>query len=123
MVNHTRVVRQVDLKADIRALLVRGGRVVHLVAHWWSQTYQKSLKSCPILMGGIQVRLSNIRCLKSRVFTLLHLRRLLSHLTMNEEIHLNFNLNFSLNLSSSLHNNQRRRLVSLFYLWYHLPVV
>jgi hypothetical protein len=107
-------VRQVDLKADIGALLVRGGRVVQVVDHWWSQTYQKSLKLCPILMGGIQVRLGGIRCLKSHLFTLFHLQCLLSHLTMNEEIHLNFSLNFNLNLSSSLHNshnshyNQRR---------------
>ena len=54
-------------------------------------------------MGGIQVCLRDI--LKNLLFTLSHLQCLLSHLTMNEEIHLNFNLNFSLNLSSSVHNN------------------
>ena len=60
-------------------------------------------------MGGIQVRLGGIRCLKSRLSTLLHLQCLLSRQVMIEEIHLNFNLNFSLNFSlnpsSSLHNN------------------
>ena len=104
--NHMRVVRQVDLKADIRALLVRGGRVVQVADHWWSQIYQKSLKSCPILMGGIQVRLSDIRCLNSRLFMLFHLQCLLSHLTINEVIHLNSSLNSSLSLNL---NNQHRR--------------
>ena len=129
-----RVVRQVDLKvedAHIRAPLVRGGRVVQLVDHWLSQTqHKKSLKSCPILVGGIQVSLSDIRCLKkSHLFTLLHLQCLLchpamnedpSHPTMTEEIHLSFSLSLSssFNLSSSLHNNQRRR-QSLFYLRRH----
>jgi hypothetical protein len=31
--NHMRVVRQVDLKADIRVLLVRGGRVIQVADH------------------------------------------------------------------------------------------
>ena len=116
--SHMRVVRQVDLKADIRALLVRDGRVVQVADHWWSQTYQKSLKLCLILMGGIQVRLSDIRCLNSRLFTLFHLQCLLSHLTTNEVIHPNFSLIFSLNHNPSFHNNQRRR-QSLFCLRRH----
>ena len=58
-------------------------------------------------MGDIQVCLSDILCLKNLLFTLFHLQCLLSHLTMNKEIPLNFNLNFSLNLITSVHNNQR----------------
>ena len=70
-------------------------------------------------MGGIQVRLIGIRCLKSRLSTLLHLQCLLSHLNMNEEIHLNLNLNFGLNLSSSLHNNNQPPWRSTSYLRQH----
>ena len=83
MEDHMRVVRQVGLKADIHALLVRGGQVVQVVDHWWSQTYQKSLKSCPILMGGIQVCQSDIRRLKGHLLTLFRLQCLLNHHTMN----------------------------------------
>ena len=72
-------------------------------------------------MGGIQVRLSDIQCLKNRLFKLLHLQCLLSQLSMDEEIHLNFNLNFNLNLNFSLHNNHNNQppLRSTSYLRHH----
>jgi hypothetical protein len=74
-------------------------------------------------MGGIQVCLSDILCLKNLLFTLFHLQCLLSHLTMNEEIHLSFNLNFSLNLSSVHNNNNNQRpWQSISYLRKHSTV-